>query len=184
MRQSIDPETKQFVRTQTVLDRYWSKVDRRGPGECWPWIGGTFANGYGRLSLDDARRSSVRSHRWGYKTLVGPIPPGEVVRHTCDVPLCHNPAHWVLGLPGDNSRDMVERGRSLRGSANPNGSLTEEVVAQIKRRIAVIGEDGYRGGRPRPGQVTYASIGREFGVGRHLIGQIARGQAWTHVDPK
>jgi hypothetical protein len=23
--------------SESVLRRFWSKVDRRGPGDCWPW---------------------------------------------------------------------------------------------------------------------------------------------------
>lgn len=168
-----------FKRVDSVLDRYLSKVDSSGgPDACWPWIGGAFASGYGRLALDDHQRSSVRAHRWGYETLVGPIPPGEVVRHACDTPLCQNPAHWILGTSAMNSRDMVERGRSLRGATNPNARLDENAVKAI-RALAERVPAGR--GRSRRGDLTYGTIARLYDVTPALVGQIRRGQAWKHL---
>ena len=40
-----------------------------------------------------------------------PIPPGMVVRHTCDNPRCCNPAHLILGTDKDNTDDMLTRNR-------------------------------------------------------------------------
>jgi hypothetical protein len=42
----------------------------------------------------------------------GPVPPGKIVRHTCDNPPCVNPLHLMNGTSADNSRDMVLRGRT------------------------------------------------------------------------
>ncbi|HEY3702742.1 MAG TPA: HNH endonuclease [Acidimicrobiales bacterium] len=165
----------------TVLSRYLANVDTSGgPDACHLWTGGTFENGYGRLSLDDARRSSVRSHRWGYAQLVGPIPPGAIVRHTCDVPLCHNPRHWVLGSFGDNSRDMVVRGRSLTGTTNPASKLTEAQVRRIKELLALTATGK---GRTRRGQLTQAQIAAQFGVTQGLIASIKAGRTWGHIVP-
>ena len=46
---------------------------------------------------------------------------GLVARHTCHQHWCVNPRHLLSGTPADNSRDMVEAGRSLRGTRNPQG---------------------------------------------------------------
>lgn len=175
----FDPATGRFLRTQTDMERYLAKIDTSGgPDACHPWTGGTFVDsGYGRFSLGDARRSSVRSHRWGYTQLVGPIPDDLVVRHTCDMPLCHNPRHWVLGTNADNSADMVTRGRSLVGERNHASKLTEADVVVIKRDLLPLTANG----KGRRGEMTIPQIAARFGVTPALISQIKAGRAWKHV---
>lgn len=164
----------------SILSRYLSKVDASGgPDACHLWTGGTFSNGYGRLSLDDAKRSSVRSHRWGYEHFVGPIPEGLVVRHTCDTPLCHNPRHWILGTNGENSRDMTVRGRSLRGATNPASKLTEDDVREI-RRLLKLTADGK--GYTRRGQLTQRQIAERFSVSQPVIRDIKFRRTWPEIE--
>lgn len=80
---------------------FWNWVDRRGPGECWPWLGSCGPQGYG----------AGLPHRRAYKMLVGPIPLGKMLLHSCDNPPCCNPAHLRPGSAFDNSMDMRSRGR-------------------------------------------------------------------------
>ena len=176
---TIDPSTGQFLRTQTEMDRYLAKVDASGgPDACWPWTGGTFrGSGYGRFSLSDTKRSSVRSHRWGYIQLVGPLGPDDVVRHTCDFPLCHNSLHWLKGTNADNSADMVTRGRSHVGSRNHASKLVEADVLVIKRDLLPLTATG----KGRRGELSEAQIAARYGVTKALIGAIKRGIAWKHV---
>lgn len=175
-----DPNSGRFISTQSIMDRYLAKIDTSGgPEACHPWTGGRFSNGYGRLSLDDDRRRSVRSHRWGFEQIIGPIPDGMVVRHTCDNPLCHNPTHWVLGSNADNSADMVDRGRSLRGEANPASRLTADDVLIIKRDLLPLTARGR--GRGRGGEVTLKSIARRYGVTPPVIANIRDGKTWSEV---
>lgn len=47
---------------------------------CWLWTGARFASGYG--SFNDGTRT-VRAHRFVYEWLVGPIPDGMQLDHTC-----------------------------------------------------------------------------------------------------
>jgi hypothetical protein len=76
--------------------RFWRKVHRREPDECWPWVGGQ-SNGYGRFEPDATRHSppriQVAAHRFAYELLVGPIPDGLTLDHLCRNTLCVNPAH-------------------------------------------------------------------------------------------
>jgi hypothetical protein len=74
---------------------------------CWLWIGARHSMGYGKFDGEMA-------HRYAWQLVNGPIPDGLVVRHRCDVPLCVRPEHLELGTRADNSRDMVERGRSTK----------------------------------------------------------------------
>src|SRR6267142_4291480 len=69
-----------------------SRIDVRGPDECWPWTGGIFLkDGYGRVSFKiNGKNKSWDAHRAAYEVHVGAVPQGLVVRHTCDNPICCN----------------------------------------------------------------------------------------------
>lgn len=93
------------------MKRFWDKVTKGEPGECWNWQGAT-GHGYGSFHW---RGRTVGAHRVAFELTHGPIPDGQVVRHRCDNRLCVNPEHLELGTQADNMRDMFERGRSTRG---------------------------------------------------------------------
>lgn len=76
---------------QALLNRFWTKVDRRTDDECWPWLA-CRTDGYGRFNVGPQRRR-VRSHRFAYELLVGPIPEGLTLDHLCRNRACVNPAH-------------------------------------------------------------------------------------------
>lgn len=87
-------------------------IDERG---CWIWRGSRSEKGYGLISLRrrGATATGDRVHRLMWEMHNEPIPDGMVVRHRCDTPPCINPDHLELGTNKQNSRDMVERKRSL-----------------------------------------------------------------------
>ena len=100
-------------RATVCLDcRFWSKVDRREPGECWPWTGwrNHKRGGYGAFSIWPIS-SAIPAHRYAYERAHGAIPAGLVVRHSCDNPPCVNPAHLLVGTIADNWMDAILRGR-------------------------------------------------------------------------
>jgi HNH endonuclease len=74
-----------------VAERFWAKVDRRGPDDCWPWLACRNPRGYGWFGL--AHRKNVKAHRYAYELLVRQIPPGLTLDHLCRNPSCVNPAH-------------------------------------------------------------------------------------------
>lgn len=159
--------------------RYEAKVDRSaGPDACHPWTGGTHARGrYGKFYPETVETESgkwrsrgVSAHRYGYELLVGPIPGGEEVRHTCDYPLCQNQAHWVLGTHKQNMADMVERGRHrfAAGEAHPSSKLTKADVVSIRERYAA-------------GEANQVELAREHGISQALVSAIVRRRTWKHV---
>jgi|1186.fasta_scaffold633973_2 hypothetical protein len=152
----------------SLAERFWMKVDRRGPEECWPWTASTVTAGYGQINIGGGQLR--RSNRIAYELTHGPIPPGVVIRHTCDWPLCSNPAHLISGSQADNCRDMRERGRatggSLPGEQHPQAKLTAAAVTDLRRRRAECG-------------TTYAGLAAEFGISRSQAARICKGQSWA-----
>ncbi len=69
--------------------RFWAKVDRRGSDDCWLWQA-TRSPIYGAFTRGGKQ---YRAHRIAYELLVGPIPAGLQLHHTCGQPICVNPAH-------------------------------------------------------------------------------------------
>lgn len=96
------------------------------PDRCWEWIGGLSEKGYGKCSPQ--REKSGRAHRLAYKSLIGPIPKGINVCHSCDNRKCCNPNHLWLGTQTDNHKDMVKKGRQ-RGP----GKLTLGQTIEIRQ---------------------------------------------------
>lgn len=87
---------------QAVADRFWSKVNKGSPEDCWEWVGGARnVAGYGVFSIDKAMR---QAHRVAYELTVGPIPDGLTIDHRCPTKHCVNPAHMEVVTRGENGR--------------------------------------------------------------------------------
>lgn len=87
--------------TKTLSERFWEKVERAGPGECWNWTGWNGHKGYGRIWVDGAGRPA---HRVSYELAKGPIPEGLVIDHLCRNPGCVNPDHLEPVTQAENNR--------------------------------------------------------------------------------
>mgnify|MGYP001118302010 CR=1 FL=1 len=100
------------------------------------------SNGYPRCTRSGKK---VRLNRAIYSELVGEIPEGMLVLHECDNPQCINPQHLKLGTHADNSRDMVERGRSTKGrkidtSKKPR-RFVRKIACDTKHAIAALAKE-------------------------------------------
>lgn len=155
--------------SRPLIERFWEKVDRRGPDECWLWTAGTNGRGYGQIKEGAPKRKMLLAHRVSYKMAKGSMPDDLFVLHECDRPLCCNPAHLFLGTNQDNMDDMVKKRRQSRlpGEQNGKSKLTEEQVEEIRR-------DYVRGSRTH-GQPALA---RKYHVAQPTIGKILRGERW------
>lgn len=127
-------------RPANTPDVLWAKIDRRGPDECWPWLGWKNHQGYGRTEIKD------RSY-FAHRVIYALTHPGEIelsaprdanergfVMHTCDNPVCCNPAHLRLGTHRDNMQDKIAKGRApdFKGERGPRAKLTAQDVADIR----------------------------------------------------
>jgi hypothetical protein len=102
--------TYQPAEKQKHLDRYWSRIDKRGPDDCWEFYGCILSNGYGLLPIGKSgrpQRLEPRAHRlaWVIKYNML-IPKGLCVCHRCDNKICCNPSHLFLGTIKTNLVDM------------------------------------------------------------------------------
>jgi hypothetical protein len=101
-----------------------------------------------------------------YEQCFGPIPEGQVVRHSCDTPLCINPEHLILGTFLDNIQDKVDRGRCAKGSnVGPRRSITDAQARAI-----------YFSKRPR------SELAKEYGITYWLVWKIQQGTTTYKID--
>lgn len=146
-------------------ERFWSKVDRRGPDECWPWLSWSNPKGYGRFKLNG--RNWLATHC--ALLLVGRPRPDNFAcaMHSCDNPACVNPAHLRWATVAENNADRDAKGRAVHlvGEDHFNSILTEEAV--IAARLA-----------DTPGK----QLARELGVSATTVQRARVGAGWRHVS--
>lgn len=142
-------------------DRFWRNVDKRGPRECWNWTAST-RRGYGRLRIGSGKQASA--HRLVMEAEFGSIPPGCIVRHSCDNPLCVNPLHLSIGMPLENMNDKARRGR-VRGERNSRAILTEAEALAI-----------------RSSREPLKVLAERYGVARVTIMAIRYRRNWRHLQ--
>lgn len=105
--------------------RFWSKVDKSE--ECWLWLGAKNKQGYGSLKISG---KMCRANRITFELTKGSIPPGLIVRHSCDNPPCVNPSHLILSTLKQNTQDMMQKGR--QGKVNYQAAQLKG--AQVKKQ--------------------------------------------------
>ncbi len=151
---------------------FWSRVDTRGPDDCWPWTAAK-SMGYGAMQIgskSDKTAMMTRSHRIAFFLAHGrwPDPYG---LHDCpggDNRLCCNPAHIFEGSHTDNIADMVAKARQSRGSTHGAAKLTNDDVIEMRRRHA-------------DGGVSHTALAMEYGVCRSEVSMIVSRRRWMHV---
>ena len=123
---------------------------------CWEWLG----------VIDKSRPYFVIK---GKKLLVyrvmfdimneNVLQSDEVIRHSCDNPICCNPMHLNRGSQQDNMNDMKERARH---------GLPHHSVRNIKKLLA-------------EGKQTHQEIADLYGTTRENITAINTGRSYSHV---
>lgn len=113
------------------IERFWRHVEQTDG--CWLYHGShkSGSHPYGRYWAQGRMHGA---HRFSYEITHGPIPPGMAVCHSCDNPQCVRPTHLWVGSHRDNTQDMMRKGRRPMGEALPHAKLTDEQVAELRRR--------------------------------------------------
>jgi hypothetical protein len=163
-----------------IQDRFWQRVEKKKPDECWPWKGTMHGSGYGviqgKLFGEYVEgRPKVLAHRASWVIHNGPFPehPGDyhgwVVLHACDNPRCVNPAHLTIGLQHENVKDMDRKARDnrtglapQRGTQHRRAKLTSAQVAEI------VASDE-----------THRALAERLGVSTDTVERVRRGQSYV-----
>lgn len=145
-------------------ERFWGRIEKRGPDACWLWPGAVLNSGYGaftrnRSGLEGPRQ--VTAHRFACEAAHGPVPAGLHVLHRCDNKLCVNPAHLYAGTHQQNVADAKARHRYV----STNARLTPAQVLAIRA-------SGAKG----------CVEARRYGVTPSAISNIRSGKRWADLS--
>lgn len=142
-------------RRSDPTERFWAKVNKTDG--CWLWTGTIFWNGYGCFGYE---RRSVKAHRFAYELLVGPIPNGASLRHSCDTPACVNPEHLIPGTHAENMGDMEARGRRAQ-----NYAYSADEIERVRELLS--------------SRLSQTEVSRRTGVHLSTVHRVAAGRAGT-----
>jgi hypothetical protein len=179
---------------QTLEERFWSRVDKKGLDDCWNWKGWRDKDGYGQIKIG---RKGILAHRAAYQFFTGKIPDGLLICHKCDNPSCVNPNHLFLGTQKDNIQDAVKKGRmaandkhysrlypeklargnrsgrrlhpeSYLGERNSRSKLAEEQVKEIRALYAM-------------GDISIRKLATIYDMSKSSIWSVLVHKGWKHL---
>jgi hypothetical protein len=158
----------EFLRTKSQVYcslhcALWSRIEVKGPDECWPWVG-SCSHGYGGFTF---LGEPYKAAREALKELKGDSELHAL--HSCDNPPCCNPSHLFWGTPKDNSDDKIAKGRHNGPKGDTHGKA---VINSAKaKEIKLLLQQGAR-------QKDIAAI---FNVKVSVITDIKRGHSWKEA---
>ena len=138
----LDTLGRQY-RIQSNSERFWSKVNRGLPSECWEWRRHQSKDGYGLFDkwIGKDTYTSVVASRFAYGDIYGEIPTGLQIDHLCRNRLCCNPNHLELVTQQENIKrgevGLYQRLRAINRTQCRNGHLITEDTSYIR-------PEGYR----------------------------------------
>lgn len=177
------------------IQRFWSKVDTRGPEECWFWK----ASRKGEYGQFHYNRRSCLAHRMAFLFTHGLLPEDKNICHTCDHPLCCNPGHLFQGTQLENKQDCIAKGRvraasgdehglirhpERRARGERHGSQTQPDSvprgeghgnAKLTDALVLVIREAYGHGASQSG------LARIYGLSVATVSLVVRRKRWTHV---
>lgn len=168
--------SKNSGRPANTPEVLWSKVEKRGPDECWPWRGFVNEGGYGRTWINDR---AYYAHRVIFdlahpNTITREAPVSKqgtgFLLHSCDNPVCCNPSHLRVGTYAENTADREARGRAPDYGADrgPRCKLTME-QARYAREL-------------RKSGVSARDLAVRFSISLPSMKSLLRGHSYKEPD--
>lgn len=150
-----------------LAERFWEKVEKRGPDDCWEWQATIHRTGYGQFGV--ARGRMKGAHRIAYRLTHGSIPKGAHILHTCDNKRCVNPAHLRTGTNAENCQEAWDRGLQPR-RAGEDLPWTRYTANEV-REVRWLHSEG----------VSAREIARRYGMSHTNAKDIVRRRTWKHI---
>jgi len=158
----------EYSEMKRIASKFWKRVDRKDPEECWPWTSHRDADGYGQVQFRlDGSKMKHRAHLVALCLEVEKdIPQDVVVRHSCDNPPCANPSHLLTGGHADNVADRDRRGRTAKGEQNGRAKINVQQVENLRTNYKKYVRDK----------------ANELGVSEKLVRDVHQGKIWKHLE--
>lgn len=110
------------------------------------------------------------AHRLSYHFKTGDdLGPDDVIRHSCDTPLCVRPEHLSKGTHADNVDDKVQKLRHRFGERHPAARITQQDAEAIRRLVREEGQ-------------MQKTVAEAFGLSKQQVSRIVRGERWMKGD--
>jgi hypothetical protein len=167
--------------------RFWEKIQKLGQQECWPWTAKSRHRfGYGVFSITrDKRARQFTASRVACWLEHGPPPfPSANALHSCDNPICCNPAHLRWGSQKANVDDAIERKRASKPPQNYSGRHTGKMPKGASVWNQTLSEDKVREiwRLHLAGGMTTGQIAEAVGAKQHAVADVTRGRSWRHLE--
>lgn len=150
--------SKSYKNIEQCFEKNTKKIN-----ECLEWTGTKTPDGYGRFKFRGKIHSAHRAH---WELNMGKIPEGLLVCHHCNNRACVKIEHLFLAPRSQNSKDMVRKGRSAKGSRNGSAKLSEYKVMKILLT---------------PAETSISDIAKKYGVHASTIRRVLDGKTWNHI---
>jgi hypothetical protein len=144
---------------------------------CLEWPFGTNKHRYGTISSKSNGDGDSLVSRVVFKKFNGPLADNECALHSCDNPPCYSPKHLWKGTKGDNTQDMMRKGRhgrkgkpGMRGQQHPMRKLSADDVLEIRKHYD-----------PTKKRTGAGALAKRFGVNRNTIANAAGGKSWSDL---
>jgi hypothetical protein len=150
-----------YVDNRPTLEEKFNQYVLKGNG-CWEWQWLKDKNGYGLLPYAGKQ---YRAHVVSLELHGNPVTKeNPIACHTCDNPSCVNPSHLYPGTYKTNSQDMIDRGRSQKGSTNVQSKLSEKDIIDIRASAERV-----------------CNLAKKYNVSHASISGIKSRKTWGHI---